>query len=235
MANLDEASVVSKVRLDIGNPTVEELADAVIETKIKYAVRRYNSKVSGSSRKLSYFTTVADQQAYTVPAGVDRIVDVFWTGNFYYNATYEFGDDFPVILDQDLVGRDLNFRSLSLISEMKVKQIRDIASFGYDWMIIDRAIYLDPYPTVSGEKVYYFYTSTSSDVATLEDDEEELVVLFASAECLRVLAATRANVGVIDREGAAAYSGARDLRMLADQKMEQFEQMLADRMARGKI
>jgi len=233
MAALDEDAVTAAVRLEVGNPITDELADTVIQRKIKHAVRRYNRTLAGSALKISYFETVADQQAYTIPAGVERIVDVFWNTDLNYDD--EFGDGFPGAVSSEFEDRDVNFRSLGLITEMKVKQLRDIATSGYDWMIVDGKIYLDPDPDETGVKVYYFYTSTSDDVTTLDDSDEELIILFASAECLRVLAATRANVGSIDREGIAAYSGSRDLRMLADEKMRQYEELLADRIARGTV
>lgn len=238
MAALDIDTLTTAVREDIGNPITDEISNTTIQRKIRYATREINKTISGSALKVSYFTTVGDQQAYAVPAGVTKIIDVFWHGNVYVEG-YQFEAGWPYegahVGGNWLEGRDLNFRSLSLISEMKLKSLRDIASFGYDWIIVDGSVYLDPCPTESGDTVYYFYTSASSDVSTLDDEDEELVILYASAECLRVLAATRANVGVIDREGMAAYSGARDLRMLADEKMKTYEERIAEKLSAGEL
>jgi len=234
---LDIDTLTTAVREEIGNPITDEISDATIQRKLNQATRHINRSVSGSALKIGSFDTVAGQQAYTVPDAVTRVVDVFWHGNIYVEG-HQFDTGWPYDHASSGSGRharDLNFRSLSLISEMKVKQLRDIASFGYDWIIVDRQIYLDPYPTDADQTVYYFYTSASSDITSLEDQDEELVTLYAAAESLRILAATRANVGAVDREGMAAYTGARDLRMLADEKMKQFDLLLADKLAKGDL
>lgn len=204
------ATLRDKIRVNVGGPTTRELTDATIEASIGDATKAVYAKTGDRLAKLGTITTVAGTQSY-VPAATDfgQIINVYWNGQFLAELP-TFDSDIP-LQEVQLPEGDVNFRSLSLIEDMKRKELREISTYGYRWEFIEGKVYLVPMPETSGLKVKYLYAPKSSDVTQLPDSAEELVEDHATANVARILAMRRLNTGTVDREGLMASSNYRGL------------------------
>lgn len=225
MPNLVLATIRDEVRADCGKPSITELPDANIDSKIADSVQDFSERAGWVRDKIGSITTVADQQSYT-PAETDfgRLKDVYWTGESALTIDSRFSTDIPNVQYALPVG-DLDFRSLNLIQEMKRKELKHSA-LGPKWDFFGGKIYLDPAPTKAGLSVKFLYVPDGADVTTIDDSYGRHIKARAAWYVLQQLIARRANKGTADREGIQARMNLPELKNLVEQKEALWERLM---------
>lgn len=225
---IDLTVMQNKVRRGLGSPTTTEFTADALSDCIDTALDVVTHMVAGADIQITYFLTVADQQAYPIPTqdaddnsiSISKIYHVFWDPRSLYQPQYQFDPDIIVTPYK----WQYLWRSIDLIDDMRMRQIRDIASYGNATWIVGGNIYLKPVPAESDGRVYYTYTEIISDITDLADRYEELVRAAAIMEGLLILGARRSNTGSIDREGLVASRNLPDMDKLYERHKKKFDE-----------
>ena len=202
MGTLTDNTVLrDRIRRQLGNPA--QLDELAISDAIQDTVRRLTMHTQTLTITVKSFTTVANQQEYSVESDVFLVEDVSWplgsaltAGQLFPGmtqgipASYESGSGlgrYPSMVHDG---------ALQLISEIERKQMEVTSSLGASWDMIGDKIILMPPPTKAGDTVRYL-ALVDRTLTEINERYREAIVKGAAADCCTVLAAMEANRPVV--------------------------------------
>lgn len=207
MATLQE--LTNKVREHCEDPDTTELPDAKIQSMLTNEslnwINRHNPKVD-----LGSFTTVADQNDYdSLPANGVLVTEVFWSGSGYDDFSPEVQEFVNSLIEytEAYVPGLSAVNNQALIEGFYKNYEQYVQSFsGRGWFTEERKIRITPYPSSSGDTVYFFYTLPRYSAVTDITNEDDLDALryHAASMAMRYLAIKR---GKVRSSRGASYGG----------------------------
>lgn len=191
---LDASALRTRIRLEAGNPPVDILPNANIDGFVAEALEEFDRFIP--SWAVSYVTTEATTQAYSVHADAIEVVFCDWAGGRRTMADV-FGSDFDIEFPAE--GYDVMLDKIpELVDAMKLQQIEDRAD--WDWNEASSKLWLIPPPSTTGDRVYYIYIKAWT-LALCKDRFEKFIVWYAIAQALKVRARRQKRLSAVAHTG----------------------------------
>lgn len=219
-------AMVDNVRALCGSPDTTEMPDATVQTHLDEFTLRWVNK-RRPALYLTSFTTVNDQQDYDViPSSAYLVRNVYWL-----SGDYEFfSDALRRHYMQSLEDVDVRLAGYSVLdnpslTEAIYKALNEynMSYQGEGWQTPEFKIRLKPYPTTTGDAVYFDYWAAQwSDVsaAGLLTRYQDAVERYAAHSVLKALAIKR---GVIRSSRGVSTGGGANEREMAKEYLTEAE------------
>jgi len=220
---LDKDQLITKIRSNIGSPSVSDISSDQIGSAVDSAVREY----SKYKPKTVYatFDTEANVAEITlsevIGSAVINVIDCMW-------------DPIGTYFDKDLVSTipdDFSYNSLAGISvfhnpsivlqlQQKMESFRE--RFGGDWDYYDGKLRLLPSPTSSGKKVGLI-ASCVKGLDEIPDIDEDDLLLWAEAQAGKILLEKMTRISSVNMEGSSISFNTTEARKSIDNKENKFK------------
>jgi len=192
------AELVSQVREEVGGPPEKEIGEEVILRHVGDGISEVSRYVP--NRAIYSLTLREGVSEYTPETGVVDILTVF---PYVQTSLAEiFGSEFDVYLGMDLMFDWEMSQYNRLVDYLNRTQVHEV--FSWDFNLGTQLLRLMPPPTISyeGKKAYYVGVK-DWNISTLPARLKRLVVRYATAQILPILARYRSRLTSPTRTGTS--------------------------------
>jgi len=220
---LNKDQLITKIRSNIGSPSVSDISSDQIGSAIDSAVREY----SKYRPKTVYatFDTEADVAEITLSdvipgSAVINVIECMWNplGTTLDSDLYRVA---PEIGKVGLSGISV-FHNPSVVLQLQQKMESFRQRFGGDWDYYDGKLQLFPCPTSSGKKIGLI-ASCIKGLNEIPDIDEDDLLLWAEAQAGKILLEKMTRISSVNMEGSSISFNTTEARKSIDNKENKFK------------